>query len=133
MAGAAGQAAYDFADFLNAAGQAYWQLCRWAPRASATRPTQSFPSFAGNPYFIDPDLLSSYAPDARRVRRPQLGHDPRHVDYGKIYASRFTLLHKAYKRAALRATARPSRPLRRTMRGWLPNYALFMASSGTSA
>ena len=55
--GTMGKAAYDFADFLAAAGQKYWQLLPLGPTSYGDSPYQSFSSFAGNPYFIDLDLL----------------------------------------------------------------------------
>jgi len=55
--GTLGQAAYDFADFLKAAGQHYWQLLPIGPTSYGDSPYQSFSTHAGNPYFIDLDLL----------------------------------------------------------------------------
>ena len=55
--GTLGKAAYDFADFLHAAGQKYWQLLPMGPTSYGDSPYQSFSSYAGNPYFIDLDLL----------------------------------------------------------------------------
>ena len=55
--GTLGRAAYDFADFLHAAGQKYWQLLPLGPTSYGDSPYQSFSTFAGNPYFIDLDLL----------------------------------------------------------------------------
>ena len=54
--GTMGAAARDFVDFLQAAGQTWWQLCPSAPPASGL-PYQTFSTFAGNPYFIDLDDL----------------------------------------------------------------------------
>ena len=55
--GTLGKAAYDFADFLHAAGQGYWQMLPLGPTSYGDSPYQSFSTFAGNPYFIDLDLL----------------------------------------------------------------------------
>ena len=55
--GTFGKAAYDFSDFLHAAGQGYWQLLPLGPTSYGDSPYQSFSTFAGNPYFIDLDLL----------------------------------------------------------------------------
>ena len=55
--GTMGKAAYDFADFLAAAGQKYWQLLPLGPTSYGDSPYQSFSSFAGDPYFIDLELL----------------------------------------------------------------------------
>ena len=56
--GALGREAYAFADFLRSAGQKYWQLLPLGPTSYGDSPYQSFSTFAGNPYFIDLDLLA---------------------------------------------------------------------------
>ena len=55
--GTMGKAAYAFADFLASCGQRYWQLLPLGPTSHGDSPYQSFSTFAGNPYFIDPDML----------------------------------------------------------------------------
>ena len=55
--GTRGESAYRFVDFLHAAGQTYWQLLPLGPTGYGDSPYQSFSSFAGSPYYIDPDLL----------------------------------------------------------------------------
>ena len=44
--GTFGKAAYDFADFLKAAGQKYWQMLPLGPTSYGDSPYQSFSSFA---------------------------------------------------------------------------------------
>ena len=56
--GTMGKAAYEFIDFLKNSGQKYWQLLPIGPTSYGDSPYQSFSSFAGNPYFIDFDLLA---------------------------------------------------------------------------
>ena len=46
--GTFGQAAYDFIDFLKAAGQKYWQVLPLGPTSYGDSPYQSFSAFAGN-------------------------------------------------------------------------------------
>ena len=55
--GTMGKSAYQFVDFLSAAGQKYWQFLPLGPTSYGDSPYQSFSTFAGNPYFIDLDLL----------------------------------------------------------------------------
>ena len=79
--GTMGKAAYDFADFLAAAGQKYWQLLPLGPTSYGDSPYQSFSSFAGNPYFIDLDLLVKDKLLTRaEVHACDWGDDPRYVD-----------------------------------------------------
>ena len=86
--GTLGRAAYDFADFLHAAGQKYWQLLPLGPTSYGDSPYQSFSTFAGNPYFIDLDLLvQDGLLDQTVLEAVNWGTEPRYVDYGKIYDS----------------------------------------------
>ena len=56
--GTLGREAYRFVDFLAEAGQSYWQILPIGPTGYGDSPYQSFSAFAGNPYFIDFDLLA---------------------------------------------------------------------------
>ena len=55
--GTMGESAFRFVDFLKAAGQRYWQILPLGPTSYGDSPYASFSTFAGNPYFIDLDLL----------------------------------------------------------------------------
>ena len=55
--GSLGQCARDFVDFLQAAGQSYWQILPLSPTGYGDSPYQAFSSFAGNHYLIDLDTL----------------------------------------------------------------------------
>ena len=125
--GTLGQAAYDFVDFLAAAGQKYWQMLPVGPTSYGDSPYSSFSAFAGNPYYIDLDLLiADGLLTAEEAAAPDWGGDPRQVDYGAVYESRFTLLERAFDRGWDRDQAEVTRFLVKN-RDWLPDYALFMA------
>ena len=49
--------AYEFVDFLADSGQSYWQILPLGQTGYGDSPYQSFSTFAGNPYFIDPEAL----------------------------------------------------------------------------
>lgn len=51
------KSAYDFVDWLKAAGQTYWQILPLGPTSYGDSPYQSFSTFAGNPYFISLEAL----------------------------------------------------------------------------
>ena len=51
--------AYVFVDFLEKAGQKLWQILPLGPTSYGDSPYQSFSTFAGNPYFINPDNTPS--------------------------------------------------------------------------
>ena len=55
--GTLGAEARKFVDFLADAGQSWWQILPVSPTSYGDSPYQSFSAYAGNPYFIDLDLL----------------------------------------------------------------------------
>ena len=125
--GTLGKAAYDFADFLHDAGQGYWQMLPLGPTSYGDSPYQSFSAYAGNPYYIDPELLvADGLLTKKECKSCDWGDDPRNVDYGKIYESRFALLHKAFQRGWERDSAEVAAFAADNAR-WLPDYALYMA------
>ena len=97
--GTLGQEAYDFVDFLADAKHYWWQMLPVGPTSYGDSPYQSFSAYAGNPYFVDlvtlrdDGLLTQAELDAM-----DWGSDPEHVDYEKIYRSRFVVLEKARQR-----------------------------------
>lgn len=125
--GTFGKAAYRFADFLHEAGQKYWQLLPLGPTSYGDSPYQAFSAFAGNPYFIDLDtLIADDLLPQTEVGACAWGTEPRYVDYGKIYESRFALLEKAKARGWSRDREAVAAFEAENAR-WLPDYALFMA------
>ena len=60
--GTFGRSAYEFVDFLIEAGQTYWQVLPLGPTSYGDSPYQSFSTFAGNPYYIDLELLIEEGP-----------------------------------------------------------------------
>ena len=124
--GTLGREAYAFADFLHAAGQKYWQLLPLGPTSYGDSPYQSFSTFAGNPYFIDLELLAEDGLlDRAELEVIDWGGEPGYVDYGKIYQSRFDVLYKAFRAGYPRDREAVERFAKENK--WLDNYALFMA------
>ena len=125
--GTLGKEAYEFVDFLAAAGQSYWQMLPVGPTSYGDSPYQSFSAYAGNPYFVDLDLLCRDGLlTAEEIAGCDWGEDPGQVDYAKIYDHRLTLLQKAADRGWDRDRDRIT-AFTAENRGWLPDYALFMA------
>ena len=125
--GTMGKSAFQFVDFLAAAGQKYWQLLPLGPTSYGDSPYQSFSTFAGNPYFIDLDLLvKDKLLKPAELKNRDWGSDPARVDYGRIYENRFAVLRLAFERGAERC-AEEIAAFRQENAGWLENYALFMA------
>ena len=55
--GTLGLEAYKFIDFLEASKIGVWQMLPTGPTGYGDSPYQGFSAFAGNPYFIDLDML----------------------------------------------------------------------------
>lgn len=125
-----GQAAYAFADFLHEAGQSVWQILPICPTSFGDSPYQSFSSYAGNPYFIDLDLLAKdgllYQSEYDSL---DWGDRPDSVDYGLLYRQRYPVLHLAAARL-LEDPPADYAEFCRTNAPWLEDYALFMALKG---
>ena len=125
--GTLGAAARDFVDFLAEAGQSWWQILPVGPTSYGDSPYQSPSTFAGNPYFIDLDLLiaDSLLTQAD-VDALDWGDDPARVDYGRQYVNRYALLEKATACGWERDEAEVDAFVAQNA-AWLPDYALFMA------
>ena len=125
--GTLGKAAYDFVDFLKAAGQAIWQILPVCPTSYGDSPYQSFSSYAGNPYFIDLDLLEKDGLLKKsEYKNVDFGSDRNAADYGLLYKNRYEVLKKAF----LRFLADPPEYYSGVCTEnaiWLEDYALFMA------
>jgi 4-alpha-glucanotransferase len=125
--GTLGEAARDFVDFLAESKQAWWQILPVGPTSYGDSPYQSPSTHAGNPYFIDLDLLV----EDGLLKQSEIdelfwGNDPTLVDYGALYQNRFTLLQKACDRGFER-DAEQIAIFEKENANWLPDYALFMA------
>ena len=125
--GTLGKAAFDFIDFLADAGQTWWQILPVGPTTLWDSPYQSPSAFAGNPYFVDPDLLiEDGLLTEEEVRSYSWGKDPSRVDYDALAENRMDLLKKAYLRGR-DWHAEKIRTFEEKNASWLPDYALFMA------
>lgn len=123
--GTLGAQAYAFIDFLKAAGQQYWQVLPVGPTSFGDSPYQSFSAFAGNPYFIDFEILAREGLISKNYAESfDWGDDPKYVDYAKIYNSRFKVLHTAFENSHESAKYRE---FCKKNADWLENYSFFMA------
>ena len=122
--GTLGKAAYDFVDFLKDAHQTYWQILPVCPTTFGDSPYSSPASFAGNPYFIDLDLLAEdnllRAKDYVKVSK-----NDRFIDYDYLYKVRSGILKKAYDNF-LKMTPLDYSSFVNNNYKWLHDYALYM-------
>lgn len=122
--GTMGKAAYDFVDFLVEAKQKYWQILPMGHTGFGESPYQTYSSVAGNPYFIDLDILVSEGmllkedlPEAKQVER---------VDYEELHKTRLPILRKAYKNA-YKTLSTEITAFALENKEWVRDYAMFMA------
>ncbi len=125
--GSLGKAAYEFIDFLAAAKQSWWQILPAGPTSYGDSPYQSFSTYAGNPYFIDLDMLiADGLLTESELAGIDWGTDASRVDYEKIYLNRFEVLQRAANR--LTENKRPElEAFINENSSWLYDYSLFMA------
>lgn len=127
--GTLGKAAYEWIDFLSLSGQQYWQVLPLSPTSYGDSPYQSFSAFAGNPYFIDLDLLHKEGLLSRRDYADFIwGESLNKVDYGTIYQHREGVLRKAFARFTQDESLQSFRSQNNF---WLEDYALYMAIKAT--
>lgn len=125
--GTLGKAAYDFVDFLKASGQKYWQVLPISPTGFGDSPYQSYSTFAGNPYFIDLDMLSKDGNlTTDEYKNINWGNNAEKVDFELISQNRIKVLKTAY--FADRDDMRDKLyKFRAAESYWIENYAMFMA------
>ncbi|MBQ1343409.1 MAG: 4-alpha-glucanotransferase, partial [Firmicutes bacterium] len=95
--GSLGRAARSFLDQLADAGQSWWQLLPLGPTGYGDSPYQSLSSQAGNPYFIDLDLLAEEGLLTAEEIGGDWGSDPCTVDYGLLFERREQVLSLAWQ------------------------------------
>lgn len=116
--------AYQFVDFLKRAGQTYWQILPLGPTSYGDSPYQSFSTFAGNPYFIDLDVLVEKgllnSSELSVTISNQTG-----IAYDRLYIERFKLLKLAFSR--IKKKEKSYDVFVKNNADWIFDYALFMA------
>ena len=122
--GTFGREAYKFVDFLHSAGQNCWQILPLGHTSYGDSPYSSFSVFAGNPYFIDLEVLAEegFIKEAD-LEAIDFDSNGRCIDYKKLFDTRYEVLKKAYvnkgKSLCLTSFTEQNK--------WVLDYALFMA------
>lgn len=122
--GTFGDEAYRFVDFLKESGQRYWQILPLVPLGEGNSPYKSTCCFAGEPLYIDLELLvrdglleAAELPEDFGVAR---------VDYTLARSIKLPIL----KKAAARFNTKKSDYLRFLKQNdfWLSDYAIFITA-----
>ena len=128
--GTFGKESYRFVDFLEKSGNHLWQILPLGPTGYGDSPYQSFSTFAGNPYYIDLELLIEDGYLTKEICDSyDFGDNEHYVDYEKIYLSRFKVLKIAFDNAreqGLTETGDYQKFLTENAY-WLDDYSLYMA------
>jgi 4-alpha-glucanotransferase len=125
-----GDAAYRFADFLQASGQCYWQMLPLGQTGYGDSPYQCFSAFAGNIYLISLDKLTEDG-----LLAPQdLQHAPpfsaARVEFGRVIEYKLAMLRRAFENFCAKlptALVANFELFRQQTAAWLDDYALYRA------
>jgi len=123
------KAAYDFVDWLEKAGQRYWQILPLgmaSHEGAADSPYQTFSAFSGSPYFISLAALVEEGVLTREECDAVDFGDGKKVNYELLFKNRMPLLRKAYERSDISKNGEYQRFIAENA-WWLDDYALFMA------
>ncbi|AQS09044.1 4-alpha-glucanotransferase [Clostridium saccharobutylicum] len=125
--GTFGRKAYEFSDFLKKAGQRYWQILPLGHTSYGDSPYQSFSAFAGNPYFIDFDILVEDGllkkADYEKIN---FEDNTEIINYGLLFNEKTKILRKAYENFK-KINNSDLEKFESEESYWLDDYAMFMA------
>jgi len=125
--GTFGEEAYKFADFLKKSGQKLWQILPLGQTSYGDSPYQSFSAFAGNPYFIDFDILEQDGLlNKNDYNQINFGDNPEVIDYGILFTEKMKVLRIAYENYK-ETESDEFKSFKKEEKSWLDDYALFMA------
>jgi len=125
--GTFGKEAYEFVDFLKKSGQKYWQVLPLGPTSYGDSPYQTFSAFAGNPYFIDLDLLCEKNLLEKKEYAVLRTENQDAVDFSFQYQYRFRILKLAFNRFLKIGDFDDFMEFAAANCEWLDDYAMFMA------
>ncbi len=125
-----GPCAYEFADFLRAAGQKLWQVLPLNPTGYGDSPYQCFSAFAGNPLLLSLECLRDQGllQESDLVQAPPFPEDS--VDFEATNQFKRPLLLRAaqaFFADASRADRAAFDRFCESVSPWLDDFALFMA------
>ena len=125
-----GPGAYEFADFLFAAGQTLWQVLPLNPTGYGDSPYQCFSAFAGNPQLLSLERLRDLGllGESDLAQAPAFPEDS--VDFGAAIEFKRPILLRAaqaFIADASRADRAAFDRFCESAKPWLDDFALFMA------
>ena len=100
--GSFGKAAKQFIDFLADCRFSYWQVLPFCMADDVNSPYQSYSTFAGNPYFVDLEILKDKGFITDDELEGQKQQQPYSVEYANLYHTRLSFLKEVSKRVKYR-------------------------------
>ncbi|MBE7027570.1 MAG: 4-alpha-glucanotransferase [Ruminococcaceae bacterium] len=100
--GSFGRSAKEFVDFLAECRFSYWQVLPFCMADDCNSPYQSYSTFAGNPYFVDLEVLKEKGLITDEELLSQKQQQPYSVEYVRLYHTRLSFLREVSKRVAYR-------------------------------
>jgi len=124
-----GLKAFEFADFLAASKQKYWQILPLNPTDPAfdNSPYHSFSAFAFNPLLISPELMIEEGLVDRGDLQSLLNFPTERVDYSRALLLKENIFFSAYERFKERTYKEGFDKFCSENASWLDDYSLFMA------
>lgn len=98
--GSFGESAKEFIDFLKECGFSYWQVLPFCPVDEYNSPYKSHSTFAGNPYFVDLEVLYKKGLVTSEELKEAEQKTPYVCEFERLSEERYSLLLKASKRVA---------------------------------
>ncbi len=126
-----GPESYAFADFLETAGQTFWQILPISPteERSGNSPYSGLSAFAGNILLLSPELLVEEGL-LRKTDLPAEAEKSNTVDFGKVTKEKLAILEKSwlhFKQQDLKAIRIAFEDFCKQEAGWLEDYSLYAA------
>jgi 4-alpha-glucanotransferase len=123
--GTFGKEAYEFVDFLCKAGQKYWQILPMGPVSFGDSPYSPFSVYAGNPYYIDLEMITDDGLISFKDSEILLSGDKERIDYEMQFIYRYKILYKAFINAGNKYDNEIDEF--KKMNKWVLDYAIFMS------
>ncbi|MFP4476460.1 MAG: 4-alpha-glucanotransferase [Desulfatibacillaceae bacterium] len=126
--GDVGPEAHRFADYLERAGQTWWQVLPLSPTDSGhgDSPYHSVSAFGGNPLLISPELLAQDGLLDEKDLPPSRDFPSGRVDFELAREAREPLLDRAYERFARQGRGPDFQAFCQKHARWLDDHAMYV-------
>jgi len=124
--------AYRFAQFLQMAGQSYWQILPLTPTdpAHGNSPYHSSSAFALNPLFLSPEILVKWGWADPFILSTKHVFSQNRIDYSRVVSHKQELIERIFKGFQNAARRGEYEEFCQANSHWLDDYALFTIIKG---